>query len=98
MEATTTKPLNDTPGTMTMFERRQTILRLLKEQPGIKVTRLAELLDSSEGTIRNDLTALENERKLQRVRGGAVLIERPELIVGESVKVVNASTKQRIAR
>lgn len=83
---------------MTIFERRQTILRLLKEQPGIKVTQLAELLDSSEGTIRNDLTALENERKLQRVRGGAVVIERPELIIGEAARVVNASTKQRIAR
>jgi ribose transport system substrate-binding protein len=85
---------------MTTFERRQTILRLLKEQPGVKVVRLAEILDVSEGTIRNDLTALEQDRKLQRVRGGATLIEAVEGIPESMPKaeVPHAVTKQRIAR
>lgn len=85
---------------MTIFERRQSIIRLLREQPGIKVTRLAEILNVSEGTIRNDLTALEEEQKLQRVHGGAVLVEPPEEtfspIATEAVS--HAQIKQRIAR
>jgi ribose transport system substrate-binding protein len=57
---------------MTTFERRQRILGLLWEQSGVRVGELAELLDVSEGTIRNDLSALEEEGQLMRVRGGAV--------------------------
>lgn len=85
---------------MTKFERRQTILRLLKEHPGIKVTSLADNLDVSEGTIRNDLTALEQEQKVQRVHGGAVLVEQPETAfnVLSSADIVNGHLKQRIAR
>lgn len=60
---------------VTRFERRQSILRLLREQPGIKVTQLADLLDVSAGTIRNDLNALEQDGKVRRVLGGAVLKE-----------------------
>jgi ribose transport system substrate-binding protein len=84
---------------MTTFERRRTILRLLREQPGIKVAQLADLLEVSEGTIRNDLNALEEEQKLRRVRGGAILLEVPELatITGMQPLVI-AETKQRIAR
>ena len=84
----------------TTFERRQTILRLLKEQPGVKVTRLAEILDVSEGTIRNDLSTLESERVLQRVRGGAVLVEHSESSANQPVDTTskNAITKRRIAR
>ena len=59
----------------TTFERRQTVLRLLGERPGIKVTDLAVVLEVSEGTIRNDLNALERENQVRRVRGGAVRIE-----------------------
>lgn len=62
---------------MIAFERRQLILRLLHEQPGITVPALAKELQVSEGTIRNDLDALEGEEKVQRVRGGAVLIGPP---------------------
>jgi ribose transport system substrate-binding protein len=62
---------------MIAFERRQSILRLLHEQPGITVPALAKELQVSEGTIRNDLAALEEEQKVQRVRGGAILIGPP---------------------
>ena len=84
---------------MTTFERRQTILRLLKEQPGVKVARLAETLDVSEGTIRNDLTSLESDQKIQRVRGGAVLVEPPNTHSPLTLidNILNAKTKRRIA-
>ncbi|MCO5185509.1 MAG: substrate-binding domain-containing protein [Anaerolineae bacterium] len=81
---------------MTTFERRQALMRYLKEQPGIKVTELAELLNVSEGTIRNDLTALQDSNQVRRVRGGAVLIEQTQQATPPPVE--NATGKQRIAR
>lgn len=61
---------------MTSHERRETILDLLREQPGLRVTELAEKLVVSEGTVRNDLNALEENGMLTRIHGGAVLSER----------------------
>ena len=60
-------------GEMTTFERRQRIVRILLEEPGIKVTELAGRLDVSQGTIRNDLKALAESGEVSRVRGGAVI-------------------------
>jgi ribose transport system substrate-binding protein len=85
---------------MTTFERRQRILAYLRERPGIKVTELAKLLDVSEGTIRNDLRALEKAGELTRVRGGAVVRDGRDFIspaFGARAEV-NATAKKRIAR
>jgi DeoR/GlpR family transcriptional regulator of sugar metabolism len=84
---------------MTTFERRQRLVRLLQEQAGIKVTELAGLLGVSHGTIRNDLTALEEEGLLTRVRGGAALLQQYRFLnrsfAGRAQN--NAAAKQRIA-
>lgn len=48
---------------------------LLRKQSGLSVRELAKALDVSEGTVRNDLNALEGQGKLTRVHGGAVLNE-----------------------
>lgn len=61
---------------MTSHERRLTIIDLLRHQPGLKVTEIASALSVSEGTVRNDLNALEQEKLLTRFHGGAVLMER----------------------
>lgn len=58
---------------MTTYERRQSLLDILRNQPGLRVPELAKALDVSEGTVRNDLNALETEGRLKRVHGGAVL-------------------------
>src|SRR5262245_22479455 len=58
---------------VTTYERRQSLLETLREQPGLRVPELAKALDVSEGTVRNDLNALEEEGRLRRVHGGAVL-------------------------
>ncbi len=79
------------------FERRQNILRILAEKPGIRVPQLAEQLNVSEGTIRNDLTTLEEAQQVRRVRGGAVLMEQEGVVPGLT-QVANAGAKQRIAR
>ncbi len=60
---------------MTTHERRQFLFEMLRQQPGLRVLELAQALDVSEGTVRNDLNALEEEGKLKRVHGGAVLNE-----------------------
>jgi DeoR/GlpR family transcriptional regulator of sugar metabolism len=59
------------------YERRQTVLELLRKQPGQRVPEIARELGVSEGTVRNDLNALEAEGLLMRVHGGAVLNEHP---------------------
>ena len=56
---------NSTMNGLTTFERRQNILRLLAEQPGLRVAEMAEIFQVAEGTIRNDLNALEAEEKLR---------------------------------
>ncbi|MBT3389007.1 MAG: DeoR/GlpR transcriptional regulator [Chloroflexi bacterium] len=61
---------------MTTHERRQTLIELLRRQPGMRVPEIAAMLDVSEGTVRNDLNALEADGRLERVHGGAVLAER----------------------
>ena len=58
---------------VTTYERRQSLLETLRNQPGLRVPELAKVLDVSEGTVRNDLNALEDEGRLRRVHGGAVL-------------------------
>jgi DeoR/GlpR family transcriptional regulator of sugar metabolism len=58
---------------LTTHERRQSLLEILRKQPGLRVLELAQVLDVSEGTVRNDLNALEEEGSLKRVHGGAVL-------------------------
>ena len=55
---------------MTTFERRQRLVRFLRERPGIKVTELAECLNVSQGTIRNDRRAIEQTGQIERGRGG----------------------------
>lgn len=58
---------------MTAYERRQILVELLQKQPGLRVKDLAKALGVSEGTVRNDLNALEGQGQLKRVHGGAIL-------------------------
>src|SRR5688572_1033291 len=58
---------------LTTYGRRQSLLDILRKQPGLRVPELAIALDVSEGTVRNDLNALEKQGVLMRVHGGAVL-------------------------
>jgi ribose transport system substrate-binding protein len=84
---------------MTTYERHQSILRLLHEQGSIAVTELADSLDVSEATIRNDLTALEEQQLLTRIRGGAVSSNAyPIASPFQSRVQVNGDAKKKIAR
>ena len=55
-------------------ERYAAILKLLEEKKAVSVLELTELLNSSESTIRRDLTALHRMGKLTKVHGGATSI------------------------
>jgi DeoR/GlpR family transcriptional regulator of sugar metabolism len=63
---------------LTTYERRQSLLDLLRRQPGLRVPEIAHDMGVSEGTVRNDLNALEADGRLERVHGGAVLKEQSE--------------------
>ena len=53
-------------------ERQDMILSLLTRQSVVTVTELATLLNTTEITVRRDLTILANAGLLKRVRGGAM--------------------------
>lgn len=84
---------------MNTYERQQRILQLLQENGSIKVVELAAQLDVSEGTIRNDLNALEEQNLLERIHGGAIPVNgnKIEPIFNSRVQI-NADSKRKIAR
>ncbi len=59
---------------MNVDERRQRIMEFLHSQGFGNVTSLAKELKVSEVTIRTDLSALEEQNKVSRIHGGAVLV------------------------
>jgi DeoR family ulaG and ulaABCDEF operon transcriptional repressor len=55
-------------------ERHDVILATVQDSPVATVQRLVELTQSSEATIRRDIAALHLQKKVRRVRGGAVAV------------------------
>lgn len=56
-------------------QRYEIILKLLATKKSVTVTELKELLDTSESTVRRDITALDKMGRLTKVFGGAVSLE-----------------------
>ena len=81
---------------MTTYERRQSLLDMLRKQPGLRVPELAQALDVSEGTVRNDLNALEEEGRLKRVHGGAVLHEQDQFQNNSFVRRYKQNTAAKL--
>jgi len=82
---------------MTTYERRQSLLGILRQQPGLRVPELAQTLCVSEGTVRNDLNALENEGKLTRVHGGAVLNDQDQFQNNSFMRRYNQNIAAKLA-
>ncbi|MFW5629867.1 MAG: DeoR family transcriptional regulator, partial [Acetivibrio ethanolgignens] len=59
---------------MLMEQRFYEILRAIEEKQTVTVQELTELLNTSESTIRRDLSILDKEGKLNKVHGGATAI------------------------
>ena len=62
-----------------MLERREAILRKLRDEGRVSVTELSREMDTSAVTIRSDIRSLEREGRLRRVRGGAVAAAPPDI-------------------
>ncbi|MGM0873456.1 MAG: DeoR/GlpR family DNA-binding transcription regulator [Bacillota bacterium] len=80
-------------------ERHRVILDVLKEKHSVKIQELVDLTNSSESTIRRDLTQLEEEKYLKRIHGGAALLQgklREPNIIEKSAK--NLQQKKMIAK
>lgn len=56
-------------------ERYASILKMVGKKRAVTVSELTEALNSSESTIRRDLTALSNSGRLNKVHGGATAID-----------------------
>ena len=82
---------------LTTYERRQSLLDILRKQPGLRVSEIAKVLGVSEGTIRNDLNALEEEGRLKRVHGGAVLTEENQFQNNSFIRRFNQNVAAKIA-
>ena len=77
---------------LSLPERHNRILALLQQNGSISVVQLAELFKVSEVTIRKDLSFLEQQKKLYRTHGSAILIS-PYI----SDRHVNEKEKKNVA-
>lgn len=81
-------------------QRYEIILGMLEEQRSVTVTELKELLDTSESTVRRDITALDKAGKLTKVFGGAVALDHTVTAYEPTVaqkSELNRKEKQKIA-
>ncbi|TCO68266.1 DeoR/GlpR family DNA-binding transcription regulator [Marinisporobacter balticus] len=56
-------------------KRHEIILEILKKKGSVKINEFVEATNTSESTIRRDLSFLENTNVLKRVHGGANLLK-----------------------
>lgn len=74
--------MKQTPQPRNTQQRRHAIMQLLQQQGEVSVEQLVQLFETSEVTIRKDLTALETSGFLLRKYGGAILM--PKEIMDEN--------------
>jgi DeoR family ulaG and ulaABCDEF operon transcriptional repressor len=84
-------------------ERQRIILSAVQDRPVVTVVELCIITGTSEATIRRDIVALDAEKKLKRIRGGAESITPPQFggLAGRPFSVnqlINIKQKRAIAR
>jgi DeoR family transcriptional regulator, ulaG and ulaABCDEF operon transcriptional repressor len=84
-------------------ERQRAILNAVRDRPVVTVKEIVDLTGASEATIRRDIAALDNQKRLRRVHGGAEAINPPQIfgLAGRPFTVnatINAAQKRAIAR
>ena len=60
-------------------QRHQLLLQILDERQFVSVPEMAELLKSSEATVRRDIIKLSKQNLLQKIRGGAQALDKQGL-------------------
>ena len=78
-------------------ERFERILEILREKQSVTVVELTEKLNTSESTIRRDLTELNRQGLLIKVHGGATAIK-SVLSREEEVITSQRNTRKRSER
>lgn len=86
-----------------LTERRQEeIVRLVYERESITVAELKEILNTSESTIRRDITVLDKAGRLTKVFGGAIALRDTQIVNKELSMVqkqeLQTAEKQEIAQ
>jgi len=81
---------------MFLDERLEKILEILENEKKVKVTDLAEKFNVSEVIIRKNLKRLEQEGKLKRTHGGAILLK--ELVHSSTLeeRIINRTRQKEI--
>ena len=84
-------------------ERQRIILSAVQDRPVVTVVELCIITGASEATIRRDIVALDAEKKLNRIRGGAESITPPQFggLAGRPFfvnQLINIEQKRAIAR
>lgn len=77
--------------------RRNQILQLLRKEGRVSVAELSQVLGATEVTIRNDLTALEQDGLLLRVQGGAILSQSQPISALDKQEITCLPQKRAIA-
>ena len=84
---------------MKQSERHSRILELVSERGSITTQQLATTLGVTRMTINRDLRELHEQKRLRRVRGGAITADFRSFDPGLNVKAeINAGAKSQIAR
>lgn len=77
---------------MLKVNRHSLILDCLKEKETVSVSELCEATETSEATIRRDLSELESQGRLIKVRGGAMI---PDFIQRDQAPGVRRAAKTK---
>ncbi|WP_386691674.1 MULTISPECIES: DeoR/GlpR family DNA-binding transcription regulator [unclassified Lonepinella] len=80
-------------------QRRQHIMQLLQQQGEVSVEQLVQCFETSEVTIRKDLTALESNGFLLRRYGGAILmpkdiLDQDELLSQQKLAIAKMASER----
>ncbi len=76
-------------------ERHLKILNMIRERGEVKVEELAEAFQISPMTVRRDMQYLEEEKLISRIHGGAVSLEKANMLLSQDEKI--AICRERIS-
>ncbi len=82
-------------------DRHERIIEYINERNSAAVCDLAAMLDTSESTVRRDLTALDRQGRLRKVHGGATALKDRHVMFEPDVltkSTMNIKEKEQIGR
>ena len=84
---------------MIRYERQQRILHYLEEKKNASIRELAQLLFTSEASVRRDIEVLESQGYVKKIYGGVLLSRYQNGVVPVNLRDSNhSSVKEEIAR